>query len=255
MCLPQSVRFKVYGNLLVSGQPIVCPWPRQKFTVQLLRVSKDIFAEAAYCFYGKVRDPLLQPLDQLTSRKGNGVEELDADLDVSMSQDDEIDPAMSTALPNNVFQPMYGNQTLFLPPAPYLSLITTIKLSRSVPWDPSVLSSLRRLPNLALLCIGVGTYTADLQWDANPAACEQAVLDHENACGCFLAKCVHAFFRDGFETVEVVVKQVILREAFKRQQKSLEEFWADPDTEVGYLDWDATVDDTGHLELSARAFV
>lgn len=53
-CLPQPIRFKIHRQLLSSASPIIRPWPRKKFTVQLLRVSKDVFAEAAYCFYGKV---------------------------------------------------------------------------------------------------------------------------------------------------------------------------------------------------------
>jgi hypothetical protein len=54
MCLPQHIRFNIYERLLASTDPIMRPWPRKKFNMQLLRVSKDIFAETAYLFYGKV---------------------------------------------------------------------------------------------------------------------------------------------------------------------------------------------------------
>jgi hypothetical protein len=57
MCLPQPVRMKIYEHLLSSNEAIVRPWPSEKFTMQLLQVSKDIFVETAFCFYGKVSWP------------------------------------------------------------------------------------------------------------------------------------------------------------------------------------------------------
>lgn len=61
---------------------------------------------------GKIPPPVAESAELL---KGNEDEELDADMDVAMGQDDEVDAALPAALPNNVFQPMYSSKNLGKP--------------------------------------------------------------------------------------------------------------------------------------------
>lgn len=57
--LPWRIRYKIYALIFPSdasgSEPIIQPWPRTKFPTKLLyALGKDIHAEVAYFFYGKV---------------------------------------------------------------------------------------------------------------------------------------------------------------------------------------------------------
>ena len=107
MDFPQKVRFNIYECVLSSDDPIVRPWPKTKFTMQLLRISKDIFAETAYCFYGKVRriqtaaGLYKDPADHIISQGDLGYE-LEQEIDLLSTHDQNRAVYMSGIPPCHV---------------------------------------------------------------------------------------------------------------------------------------------------------
>lgn len=98
-----------------------------------------------------------------------------------------------------------------------------------MPWDRITLPSLLQYQNLALLTIGIATYTQDLPFFATRISHEEVIYHQEKHQGRFIEKCVRAFLVDGFESVEVVVKQTLLDKAPGWEGGGLDKFWASPD--------------------------